>query len=88
MLPTLTLYGFLIKKGCVLFSFFSLCLSASPPLSSLLFSQLHPVECSVTTTGRKLCVEVADLCVSPGEDECKAVTGQLTMYEIVTSRGV
>jgi len=69
MLPTLTSYGFLMRKGCVLFFFLSLCLSASPPLASLPFSQLCPVECSVTITGRKLYVEVADLCASPGEDE-------------------
>lgn len=83
MLPTLTLYGFLMREGCVLFFFLSLCLCAPPPLASLPFSQLCPAEQCVTETGRKLYVEVG-----PGENECKAVPGQLTIYEIVTSRDV
>lgn len=36
-------------------------------------------------TGRKFELDIADFCLTPGKDECKAVTGQLMIYEILTS---
>lgn len=87
MLPTLTLYGVLMrKKICVLFYFLLASFSLSLSLClTFHFGQLVLVEWVVLL---KWEVWIVDFCVTPGKEECKAVTGHPTIYDNLTSKDV